>query len=55
VVEVHHVRAMNLGKPLGIEARNELAERQVKQMASGAGMSNHIIPVCLEPGHPIDW
>src|SRR5688572_21092935 len=55
VFEVHDVCAMNLGKPPGIEARDEAAERQMKQMATAAGMSNHVVPVCLEPGHPIDW
>ena len=49
VVEVHDVRAMNLGKAPGIEARDKLAERQVKQMATAANMCNHVVPVCLEP------
>ena len=49
VVEVHDVRAMNLGKALGIETRDEAAERQMKQMATTVDMRNHIIAVCLEP------
>ena len=54
VVEVHDVCAMNLGSPPGIEARDEAAEREVKQMAPAGGWSNLIVPGCFEPGHPID-
>ena len=49
VVEVHDVRAMNLGKAPGIEARDKLAQRQMKQMATAADMRDHVVPVCLEP------
>ena len=49
VVEIHSVRAVNLGKAPGIEAGDEAAERQVKRIATAAGMSNHVVPVCFEP------
>jgi len=49
MVEVHDVRAMNLGKAPRIETRDEAAERQVKQVPTAADMRNHVVPVCLEP------
>ena len=54
VIEIHHVSTMHLDEAPRIEPRDQVAEREMEEMPAAAGVSDHVIAICLQPGHTVD-